>query len=298
MDQIRLNEIRLDPVQSLYNFHTRIDVLRLDLIHPVISGNKWFKLKHYLTDAIHLKKNYLLTFGGAYSNHIVATAAAARANGLKSVGIIRGEKPDILSHSLAEAMENGMELYFSERKAYAEKKIPEQIFENYGRENVYVVNEGGFGINGMRGAMEILDFVLLNNYDHIVAATGTGTMLAGLIARVNNAAKITGITVLKNNFSVEDDIRSLLPSASFSFRIIYDYHFGGYAKKTGSLVDFMNDWYSKTGIPSDFVYTGKLFYAVNDLIEKSYFPRGEKILIIHSGGLQGNNSLPKGTLIF
>src|SRR5688572_30077572 len=168
MDLIRLNEIRLDPVQSLYNFHTRLDVLRLDLIHPVISGNKWFKLKHYLTDAIHLKKNYLLTFGGAYSNHIVATAAAARANGLKSVGIIRGEKPDILSHSLAEAMENGMELYFSERKAYTEKKIPEQIFENYGRENVYVVNEGGFGINGMRGAMEILDFVLLNNYDHIV----------------------------------------------------------------------------------------------------------------------------------
>jgi 1-aminocyclopropane-1-carboxylate deaminase len=298
MDLIRLNEIRLDPVQSLYNFYTRIDVLRIDLIHPVISGNKWFKLKHYLAEAIQLKKKYLLTFGGAYSNHIVATAAAAKASGIKSIGIIRGEEPSVLSESLVNAKENGMELYYSERKDYAEKKIPEHVFENYGRDNIYVVNEGGSGIKGMEGAMEILDLVSLSNYDHIVAATGTGTMLAGLINKVNNAAKITGITVLKNNFSVEDDIRFLLPSPSLSFNLIYDYHFGGYAKKTGKLTDFMNDWFTKTGIPSDFVYTGKLFYAVNDLIEKSYFPRGENILIIHSGGLQGNNSLPKGTLIF
>jgi 1-aminocyclopropane-1-carboxylate deaminase len=103
---------------------------------------------------------------------------------------------------------------------------------------------------------------------------------------------------LKNNVSVENDIRSLLPSSDLAFNIIYDYHFGGYAKKNKELIDFMNEWYNKTGIPSDFVYTGKLFYAVNDLIEKSYFPAGENILIIHSGGLQGNNSLPKGTLIF
>jgi 1-aminocyclopropane-1-carboxylate deaminase len=298
MDLIRPNEIRLDPVQSLYNSHTRIDVLRLDLIHPVISGNKWFKLKHYLSDAIKLNKKQLLTFGGAWSNHIVATAAAAKASGINSIGIIRGEEPLLLSQSLMQAKEDGMDLYFSGREDYVSKKIPEQVFINYDEDDIYFVDEGGFGIKGMEGAMEILDHVSLNDYDHIVAATGTGTMLAGLINKVKEAARVTGITVLKNNVSVENEIRSLLPSSPFSFQVIYDYHFGGYAKKTGRLIDFMNEWYTKTGIPSDFVYTGKLFYAVNDLIEKSYFPAGENILIIHSGGLQGNNSLPKGTLIF
>ena len=298
MDLIRLNEIRLDPVQSLYNFHTRVDVLRLDLIHPVISGNKWFKLKHYLSEALKLNKKYLLTFGGAWSNHIVATAAAAKARGIKSIGIIRGEEPSFLSASLTQVKENGMELYFSNREDYAAKRIPEQVYINYDRDDVYVVDEGGFGEKGMEGAMEILDHVSLENYDHIVAATGTGTMLAGLINKVREEARVSGITVLKNNVSVENNIRSLLHSPSSHFRVIYDYHFGGYAKKTGTLIEFMNEWYTKTGIPSDFVYTGKLFYAVNDLIEKSYFPAGENILIIHSGGLQGNNSLPKGTLIF
>src|SRR5688572_6781647 len=148
MDLIRLNEIRLDPVQSLYNSHTRIDVLRLDLIHPVISGNKWFKLKHYLADAIKINKKYLLTFGGAFSNHIVATAAAAKAHSIKSIGIIRGEEPFVLSQSLMNAKEEGMELYFSGREDYALKRIPERVFINYEREDIYVVGEGGFGIKG------------------------------------------------------------------------------------------------------------------------------------------------------
>lgn len=300
MNLIRLEPARTDPVQSLYKFHTKVDVLRLDLVHPVISGNKWFKLKNYISDANKLNKKILLSFGGAYSNHIVATAAAAHASDMKSIGIIRGEKPAQISHSLQQALDYGMDIFYTSRNEYSKKLIPPQVFEKYNEVDCYRVEEGGFGIKGMEGAMEILNEIEGSiKYHHILAACGTGTMLAGLINKLPQNIKTTGITVLKNNFSVENDIRSLLYSpAEQSFNMIYDYHFGGYAKKNKLLIDFMNDWYDKTGIPSDFVYTGKLFYALDDLMQKGYFKGDENILIIHSGGLQGNNSLPKGTLIF
>ena len=289
--------IRVDHT-NLDHPEISMDVLRLDLVHPVISGNKWFKLKEYIKDAGAGGKKAILTFGGAYSNHIVATSAAASLHGLKSIGIIRGEKPAQLSHTLKEAMEYGMDLHFISREEYRNKTVPADCFSSYKEDEVYTINEGGYGIIGARGATDILSANTIA-YTHILAAVGTGTTLAGLVMASDPGQKITGISVMKNNFSLQQEIGELLDAGKKNaFNLVHDYHFGGYAKYTQDLIDFMNHWYRHSGIPSDFVYTGKLFYAVNDLIKNKYFPPGSKILVVHSGGLQGNLSLSNGKLIF
>lgn len=276
-----------------------MDVLRLDLLHPVISGNKWFKLKYYLQEAVNTGKKILVTFGGAYSNHIVAAAAAAKEQGLQSAGIIRGEKGVHPSPTLMDAMGFGMELYYTTRENYKTKQIPSLLLESHDPGDLYFIPEGGYGEKGAAGAEDILDLVELSDYSHIMAAAGTGTMLAGLIRGSLDHQQVTGIPVLKNNFSLEQEIEKLLPpEKKHRFTLLYDYHFGGYAKYTRGQTVFMNEWYQRTGIPSDFVYTAKLFFAVQDLVEKKYFPGGSRLLVIHSGGLQGNRSLDKGTLIF
>lgn len=291
--------IRVDSLTSYNKFHTTVDVLRLDLIDPVVSGNKWFKLKEYLKEASHLRKTAILTFGGAYSNHIVATAAACTSYGFRSVGIIRGERPVELSNTLQDAQDYGMQLYFISREAYKRKEIPEEIFKSVPGNELYIVNEGGYGCKGMEGAKDILSFCDSGHYTHIMAAAGTGTMLAGLTAAARDQQQVIGVSVLKNNFSLKHQVEQLLPPQKYrQFAILHDYHFGGYAKYKPELVQFMNSWYTDTLIPSDFVYTAKLFYALNDLIHKNYFPNGTRLLLIHSGGLQGNRSLAKGTLIF
>jgi 1-aminocyclopropane-1-carboxylate deaminase len=276
-----------------------IDVLRLDVIHPVVSGNKWFKLKEYLRQAREEGKASILTFGGAYSNHIVATAAAAKMYGLKSIGVIRGEKPKISSHTLISAKEFGMQLFHVSRTAYKEKEIPREVYEDYERTEIFKIPEGGYGRLGMLGAKDILSQVNLSTYTHILAAVGTGTTLAGLIEAALSCQTIIGIPVLKNAFSLQQEIESLLPQSSHStFELKWDYHFGGYAKTSNELIQFMNDFFVKTGIPTDYVYTAKAFYAVFDLFKRGFFSSDKKILLVHTGGLQGNLSLPKGTLIF
>jgi|SRR6476620_1720006 len=297
MSLIPFQKSKVGPISISYKFHTTIDVLRLDEIHPVVSGNKWFKLKNYLQDALECNKKAILTFGGPYSNHIVATAAASQYYNLKSIGIIRGERPNHLSHSLQQALDCKMELYFISRSDYKAKMIPGEALANFVPEDVYSIDEGGYGTLGMTGAMEIVQELNCNDYTHILAAAGTGTMLSGLIGAAHPGQSIIGIPVLKDD-SLELKINTLLPGKKHNFQLIYDYHFGGYAKSSPELIQFMNNWYKQTGIPTDFVYTGKLFYAANDLLLKNFFPKESKILIIHSGGLQGNLSLPKGTLIF
>jgi 1-aminocyclopropane-1-carboxylate deaminase len=299
MSSITFENTRIDSIGSICNFHTIIDVLRLDLLHPLISGNKWFKLKEYLTEAKKLNKDTIITFGGSYSNHIVATAAAANMEEFKSIGIIRGEAPLFLSPTLKDAEKFGMQLYFIPREQYSSKKLPEEIENKEIFKNYFIINAGGYGELGAKGAQSILALVDKEKYSHVITAVGTGTTFAGLINATSINQKIIGINVLKNNYSIVDEIKHLLiDSGKNNFELINDYHFGGYAKKTPELISFMNNWYERTGIPSDFIYTGKLFYAVNNLILKNYFPLNSKILIIHSGGLQGNRSLSKGTLIF
>ena len=297
MSLIPFQKSKVVPIFINHKFHTTIDVLRLDEIHPIVSGNKWFKLKNYLFDALANNKKAILTFGGTYSNHIVATAAASHYYKIKSIGIIRGERPKILSHTLQQALSYEMELFFISRNDYKEKVIPGEALRNHDPGTVYLVDEGGYGKIGMLGAMEILEQLNSNDYSHIIAAVGTGTTLSGIISAAHPDQKIIGIPVLKDD-SLELKIRALLPTERQRFQLIFDYHFGGYAKTSPELIQFMNNWYKQTGMPTDFVYTGKLFYAANDLLRKDFFPIGSKILIIHSGGLQGNLSLQQGTLIF
>jgi 1-aminocyclopropane-1-carboxylate deaminase len=274
----------------------KADVLRLDLVHPLVSGNKWFKLKEYLADAKRQQIKTILTFGGAYSNHILATAAACKEAGFESIGIIRGEEPAQLSPTLVQAKELAMQFLFVSREEYKRKTISAVIQQQYG--TVYAVNEGGYGELGAKGASAILK----NDghaYTHILVAVGTGTTLAGLITASDPDQQCIGISALKNHLALIDEINALLPAEKQNkFTLLHDYHFGGYAKYTNELLQFMNDWYGNTGIPSDFVYTAKLFYAFSQLCQQHYFPPASNILLIHSGGLQGNRSLKSGTLIF
>ncbi len=274
-----------------------LDVLRLDDLHPVISGNKWFKLKYYLQQATYAGYNTVATFGGAFSNHIIATAFACKQGGLLSIGFIRGEEAEALSHTLRYARLLGMQLIFLSREQYKQKLL---IKDEYKNEPWYFIDEGGYGIEGARGAAEILDFVELSDYTHIVASVGTGTMLAGLIMAAEINQTIIGISSMKGNSSLEADIIKLLPQHKqhAAFTILHDYHFGGYAKHPAPLLAFMNETWKQFQLPLDIIYTGKLFFAVMDLVTKSYFPQQGRLLMIHSGGLQGNRSLQKNELSF
>ena len=290
---------RVDHLSPLFQFVPVVDVLRLDELHPVISGNKWFKLKEYLKDAKASRKKILLTFGGAYSNHIVATAAAARMNGFSSVGIIRGEEAINLSHSLKAAKSYGMKPYFVSRETYKRKAVPEEVFKEYNRADIYVIPEGGYGEKGVEGAKDIVLQGDTSSYTHFLSATGTGTTLAGITVAARDHQKIIGVSALKNNSLLQQEIENLLPAEKHqSFELLHNYHFGGYGRHTKELLQFMNELYAGTGIPTDFVYTAKAFYAVFDLVKQGYFTVQHRILLIHTGGLQGNLSLPKGTLIY
>lgn len=292
---LEFNKIFTQKIEAewLQEKNIQLDVLRLDLLHPVVSGNKWFKLQLYLKVAIHLQKTTIATFGGAYSNHIIATAFAAKNMGLKSVGIIRGENA-MNSHTLKHAALLGMQLYFVDRNEYKNKESLKSMFD---QPEYHWIDEGGYGINGAIGASTILEF-LEDSYTDIIAAVGTGTMLAGLIMASN--ATVTGISSMKGNFSLEDAVRKLLPpqKLSTSFKILHDFHFGGYAKFNTQLLHYMNNIYTQHLLPLDFVYTAKTFYAIEHMVKNNTFCRGSKLLMIHSGGLQGNQSLPVNALSF
>ena len=300
MQSLLFESITVDKVDlpAAKQRNIRVSVLRLDRIHPVISGNKWFKLKYYLEDAKNQKKDHVVTFGGAYSNHIVATAAAGKLFGFKTSGIIRGEQPQRPSHSLLLAMECGMQLTFVSRQDYRNKTMPKDIASS--PDEIYLINEGGYGRLGVKGAAEILDHCKKENFSHIAGAVGTSTMMAGLVRASLPHQETIGIAVIKNEIGLKEELLNLLSGEERNkkFRLLVDHHHGGYAKHNHELINFMNEFYEVTSIATDFVYTGKLFYAVLNMIKNDLVPMGSHILVIHSGGLQGNLSLPKRTLIF
>lgn len=274
-----------------------IDVLRLDLMHPDISGNKWFKLKHHLDAAVRDNKRGIVTFGGAYSNHLVATAVACKEKGLLSTGIVRGEETFPLNATVTQMMEAGMNLIYASREKYKNK---DALIDEFLRSHndYHYVPEGGQSIEGVSGAGEILSFAA-GNYSHIVCPVGTGTTLAGLINASGETQQVIGICALKIQDKPNDIEKFIRANTNKNNYIIsYDYHFGGYAKKTDELISFMNTLYINEHMPTDFVYTGKMFYAVYRLIENGLIPENARLLLIHTGGLQGNRSLPKGTLVF
>lgn len=278
-----------------------VSALRLDKLHPVVSGNKYFKLKYHLQYALDNNYEGILTFGGAWSNHIIAAAYAASLHSLKSIGIIRGTKPPALSKTLLQAQEYGMQLEFVSKKAYKD------IQSNTHAANIsdqfplyYIIPEGGGGSVGIKGAHEILELVNKNDYSHIACVIGTGATYCGIVNASAPGQAIIGIPVLKGLTDLLEQLSEFFipPEKKVNCRFFYDYHFGGYAKHSSTLIDFMKDFYHYTSIPTDFVYTGKLFFAINDLVEKKIFPPGSHVLVIHSGGLQGNDSLREGTLNF
>lgn len=284
------------------------DVLRLDKIHPDISGNKWFKLKYYLEKAKQTNQHAVASFGGAYSNHLLALAATARLNAFRSIGFIRGEEPFRLSPTLIAAKEQGMELRFLSRNDYdRQKRIslfnqhtfvgPKGSLEGT---DVLLIPEGGAGMEGIRGSEEIVDLVPIQNYTHICVAVGTGTTLAGLLNGSRPGQKLIGVSVLKGGRDLEpmDTFWIKTKEALDRVEMIREDHFGGYAKYNGQLLDFMNELFKESGIPTDFVYTGKLFFSVIRLAGMRLFSPGSRILVLHTGGLQGNRSLAAGLLAY
>jgi 1-aminocyclopropane-1-carboxylate deaminase len=290
-------------------------MLRLDKLHPIVSGNKWFKLRYYIEEAISQSCSTIASFGGPYSNHLVALAYAAKENNVKSMGYVRASKEDILTPSLQEAQAYGMQLEFTGRTHFQEIKndllktnqqtsIDISNTNNYNNNNtdykngpIYYIDEGGYGEVGAKGAATILN-EHCKDYTTIIAAVGTGTMLAGLINAAEAHQDIIGIPVLKNEASIETEIKNLLKDSSKPFTLLHRFHQGGYAKTNPALFDFMNQLWTLEKIPTDIVYTGKLLLAVDSLLKENYFKAGSKILVIHSGGLQGNRSLPLGTLLY
>ena len=277
-----------------------LHIKREDLIHPFISGNKFRKLKYNLLQAKAEKKSKLLTFGGAFSNHIAAVAYAGKENNLETIGIIRGEElaSKILKNpTLTFAQNCGMKFEFVIREDYKTKATNTFIEDLKGRYgDFYLVPEGGTNSYAVKGCEEILTD---EDYDftHICCAIGTGGTISGLINSAKAHQKIIGFPALKGDF-LSDDIRKFATNSNWEVQL--DYHFGGYAKINEELIRFINDFYKQTNIPLDPIYTGKMMFGILDLINKGYFPKGAKIIAIHTGGLQGiegmNNNLKNKNL--
>jgi 1-aminocyclopropane-1-carboxylate deaminase len=277
-----------------------VSVLRLDKIHPIVSGNKLFKLHYFLQDAAASCHKTIITFGGAYSNHLIATAYACNISGLKSIGIVRGEKTPALSSTLQQCQGYGMQLKFISREEYADKEEQHFINELKNEFGEYIIiPEGGYHPLGAKGAALIGDTIKANNYTHICTCTGTATTLAGLLIN-SNGQQIISVPALKGMIDIENRINYLCGSnfKKDNLQIFNDYHFGGYAKKTTELISFINYLWQQHQLPTDFVYTAKLFFAIYDKIKNNYFEEKSDILCLHTGGLQGNKSLPANTLLF
>lgn len=268
----------------------RVIVKREDLNHPSVSGNKWWKLKHNLESAKREGQNTLLTFGGAFSNHIYATAAAAQELGFKSIGIIRGEEVLPLNPTLAFAKDCGMKLHFVSREDYrkkSEESFIKRLADEFG--NFYLIPEGGSNALAVNGCEEFAKEKLsIIDFDYLCVATGTGGTLAGIIEGLAGKKKVIGFSVLKNGDFLNEEVRRLGHSGSqySNWNIQTNFHFGGYAKQTPELTQFILNMNQTHHLPLDGIYTGKMVAGVFDLMKKNYFVRGSTILLIHSGGLR------------
>ncbi|HEY4322624.1 MAG TPA: pyridoxal-phosphate dependent enzyme [Mucilaginibacter sp.] len=263
----------------------KVSIKRDDLIHPIISGNKWRKLKYILKQAQAVNKSHLVTFGGAYSNHLLATAAAAAKFGFKATGIVRGE--EVSNDTLFLCRLHGMDLVFTDRESYRDKRT---LFEKYfaGNTDAFFIDEGGASAEGAKGCSELID-ELTETYDHIFCACGTGTTAAGIINGIqkhNLKTQFHAVPVLKKGEFIKEEISRFL-TAPVNYELHIGYHFGGYGKVDRELIAFIKHFVAETGILIEPVYTGKMLYALYDLAAKSYFKPGSSILAIHSGGIWG-----------
>lgn len=269
------------------SYGVSLEIKREDAIHPIISGNKYRKLKYNIAFAKDNGYKTLLSFGGAFSNHIAALAAAGEAFGLKTIGVVRGEEliSKIDSNStLSYAKQCGMQFKFVSREDFRNKNTTEFI-EDLKKEfgDFYAIPEGGTNTLAIKGCEEILTEAD-KTFDYVCASVGTGGTLAGIINCSKPSQQVLGFSALKGDF-LKQDISKF--ATQDNWKLISDYHFGGYAKINTELITFINTFKSVNGIALDPIYTGKMLFGVLDLIEKNYFPKGSKILAIHTGGLQG-----------
>ncbi len=268
----------------------RLSIKRLDQIHPLASGNKFFKLKYNLIEAKRLEKSVLLTFGGAYSNHIFAVAAAAKKLGFSAIGVIRGEEHHPLNPTLSFAQSCGMHLHYMDRVDYR-RKNDEEIIQKLEKEfgDFYLIPEGGTNELAIKGTKEILDESSLC-FSHIATTIGTGGTFAGLLDSIAPHQKLLGISALKGDF-IFNEISNLLLKFNINptgdYKIFNQFHFGGYGKTSQELIDFIRWFYHQFLIPLEQVYTGKMMFGIWELIREGYFPKGSHLLAIHTGGLQG-----------
>ncbi len=287
--------IRIDKVDlSFYNIETSVtlSVLREDLIHPIISGNKFRKLKYNILEAKKLKAKTIITFGGAFSNHIAAVSYAGKINNLETIGFIRGEE---LAEKINEnatlsfAKANGMKFVFIDRETYRNKdnkNYLQEISADY--VDSYLIPEGGTNELAIKGCQEIITNQL-KEFDVICCSIGTGGTFIGLLKGKFANQQLMGFPALKNAFFLNQIIQSY--TSNVDYKLIHEYHFGGYAKITNELFNFVNLFNTKHNIYLDFIYTGKMAFGVIDLIKKNFFKSHSKILMIHTGGIQGNSAI-------
>ena len=270
---------------------TALDMLRLDLVHPVVSGNKWYKLRLNIMYAQDQGFKTLLTFGGGFSNHLIATAYTARKAGLACVGVVRGKYP-VLTPTLQHCVDEGMQLIFVTKEDYERQGEPEweqQLAAQF--DELYIIPEGGDNEWGRKGAGLISKFIK-QDYTHIALSVGSGTTLAGIRNKINAQQNVMGFVPMKGGTYLTEHIAShLVPAQNCNWQLFDNWHFGGFGKRTDELLSFMNDFYTINNIPLDIIYTSKMMYGLRALLTDDHFRSTDRILCIHTGGLQGNVSV-------
>lgn len=292
----------MNSIDTIYYKDREIKILRLDILRPVVQGNKYYKLKYNIEQAKKNNAEYLLSFGGEYSNLIHALALAGKQNQFKTIGIIRGERPLKLSYTLQDAQANGMQIEFINRTAFRQIRqalnqnnntIAQNILQenkiDFPQEKTYIVPEGGTNLLALKGSQEIVK-ELPSSFDKLFVAVGTAGTISGIIAGLQNKGEVIGIPSLKGNF-FEKDIQKQLhwqnATHCTNWQLNHQYHFGGFAAYNTQLIEFMNWFYAQYKIPTGVTYTGKMFYAIFDMIDQNKILPKEKIVAIHTGGLQG-----------
>ncbi len=282
-----------DRIEHELNYSVNLYLKREDQIHPIISGNKYRKLKYNIAFAKSNGYKTLLTFGGAFSNHIAATAEVGKVYGFKTIGIIRGEELQTKiqeNETLRYAQSCGMSFKFISRANYREKSnidFFKSLKEEFG--TFYTIPEGGTNEYAIKGCEEILTKTD-EKFDYICCPVGTGGTIAGLINCSKPSQQVFGFSALKGDFLKEDISKFVSKN---NWKLNFDYHFGGYAKVNKDLIGFINDFKDQHNIQLDPVYTGKMMYGIYDLIKKGFFKKGANILAIHTGGIQGINGMNK-----
>ena len=274
----------------------KLFVKREDQNHPTVSGNKWWKLKYNLEEALNKNHDTVLTFGGAYSNHIFSTAAAAKELNLKSIGVIRGEETLPLNKTLSFAKAQDMQLHYISREAYREKNTSEFLQDLHKRfGEFYLIPEGGTNQLAVKGCAEFASVHLSKiEFDYLCLPVGTGGTMAGIICGLPTDKNVIGISVLKDGSFLKNEFETLAKTYSGksfnNWSILTEYHHGGYAKTSKELLEFIDRMKKDHDLSLDHVYTGKLFWAVMKEIEKGNLRKNSTVLALHTGGLQNFQS--------